>query len=390
MGVNYNTQIVTNGLVLCLDAANPKSLSRNVFPYPLDIYSWYVPLNGAATGNNCRLSQDFSTGKSPAGGIPMAMTVIGDDPHIGSYNALKWNIAPAAAGQTWTISFWAKASVATTSEILLFGSTSAGAAWSGTNWYFLNSTTINVTPEWQRFTHSGTFSDANIGSIQLRLDGPNAGGAGQVVWWDGLQVERSASASTFNAIPNINGAQWRDVSGNNTNATLVNSPAYSSGSLVFTGTQYGTVNNPLGSQTTLGQKWTVSAWLSVDDTTNQNLLNLNNGLFPSYGTNNSLLYLNGGVNDYYTYGNDVGNLGWKYITFRFDNVNNGYRTIYLNGVNISTTGPNNTSTPSGNPSVLTIANNLRGSLAKLEVYNRVLTDAEVVQNFNSNRGRYNI
>jgi hypothetical protein len=134
----------------------------------------------------------------------------------------------------------------------------------------------------------------------------------------------------------------------------------------------------------------VCAWLNVDDTTSQNLLNLNSGLFPSYGTNNSLLYLNGGANDYYTYGGDIGNLGWKYVTFRFSNLNSGYRTIYSNAVNISTSGPNATSTPSGNPGTLTIASNLRGNLAKLEIYNRVLTDDEVTQNFNARRGRFGI
>lgn len=186
------------------------------------------------------------------------------------------------------------------------------------------------------------------------------------------------------------GTTWYDVSGNNFNATLVSSPSYNSnGYFVFTGAQTATVSNPLSTQANKSQTWTVSALLNVDDTGSQNLLNLNNGLYPSYGTNNSLLYLNGGVNDYYTYGGDIGNLGWKYITFRFNNLS-GYRTIYSNAVNISTSGPNATSTPSGNPATLTIASNLRGNLAKLEIYNRVLSDAEVLQNFSAVRGRFGL
>lgn len=187
------------------------------------------------------------------------------------------------------------------------------------------------------------------------------------------------------------GSIWYDVSATKYNATLVNSPTYNSaGYFTFTGTQYATVTNPLSSQSNTGQLWTVSSWLNIDDTTGQNLLNLNIGLYPSYGTNNSLLYLNSGANDYYTYGGDIGNLGWKYVTFRFSNLNSGYRTIYSNAVNISTSGPNATSTPSGNPGTLTIASNLRGNLAKLEIYNRVLTDDEVIQNFNAYRGRFGL
>lgn len=187
------------------------------------------------------------------------------------------------------------------------------------------------------------------------------------------------------------GTAWNDVSGNGFNATLVSNPTYNaSGYFVFTGTQSATVTNPLfSSQTNLNQTWTVSAWLNVDDTTGQSLINFGIGLYPSYGTNNSLLYLNSGTNDYYTYGGDVGGLGWKYLTFRFNNAT-GSRTIYSNAENISTSGPNNTSTPVALNSTSTIASNLRGNLATLEIYNRMLTDAEVSQNFNALRGRYGV
>jgi hypothetical protein len=187
------------------------------------------------------------------------------------------------------------------------------------------------------------------------------------------------------------GTTWSDVSGNRYNATLVSSPTYNSnGYFVFTGTQSATVTNPLfSSQTNLNQVWTVSAWLNVDDTAGQSLINFGIGLYPSYGTNNSLLYLNSSANDYYTYGGDIGNLGWKYITFRFNN-STGDRTIYSNAVSITTSGPNNTSTPVALNSTSTIASNLRGNLATLEIYNRMLTDAEVLKNFNALRGRYGI
>lgn len=187
------------------------------------------------------------------------------------------------------------------------------------------------------------------------------------------------------------GTTWIDLSGGGYNATLVSSPTYNSaGFFSFTGAQSATVTNPLfSSQTNTNQVWTVSAWLNVDDTSSQLLINYGIGLYPSYGTNNSLLYLNSGANDYYTYGGDVGNLGWKYITFRFRN-SDGTRTIYSNATNITTSGPNNTSTPVALNSTSTIASNLRGSLARLEIYNRLLTDNEVTTNFNALRGRYSI
>jgi hypothetical protein len=102
-----------------------------------------------------------------------------------------------------------------------------------------------------------------------------------------------------------------------------------------------------------------------------------------------LLYLNSGAADYYTYGGDIGALGWKYITFRFNNLT-AARTIYSNGVDISTSGPNNTYTPVALNATSTIASNLRGNLATLEIYSRMLTDAEVTKNFNAYRVRYGV
>lgn len=186
------------------------------------------------------------------------------------------------------------------------------------------------------------------------------------------------------------GTAWSDLSPFKRTATLVGSPTYNSaGYFVFTGSQTVTVANPLTSQSSIMQTWTISAWLNIDDTANQSLVNLNAGLFPSYGANNSLLYLNSGVNDYYTYGGDIGALGWRYVTFRFDNIS-GYRKIYSNAVDITTSGPNATSTPSGIPSTWTIASNLRGNLAELEVYDRLLSDEQVFQNFTASRRRFGV
>jgi hypothetical protein len=384
MSVASGPKLVTNGLVLCLDATNPKSYSNNVQPYSQDLYGWFVGTNGAST-----ISRDTTIAPSPAGGIPLKMAVTGSDPYMATYNAAQYNLAPAASGQTWVASVWVKASVATVGQIFLFGDSAAGGQVFTINDYAAGAITIPT--DWTRVYFAFTFSNVAVQRVQCRLDGPDSGGAGINIWWDGLQVERASTPTNYNPNLNANGASWNDISGGGYKATLVSSPAYnSSGYLVFTGTQTVTVTNPLfASQTATNQTWTVSAWLNIDDTGNQSLINFGIGLYPSYGTNNSLLYLNSGANDYYTYGGDIGNLGWKYVTFRFNNAT-GARTIYSNAANISTSGPNNTSTPVALNAASTIASNLRGNLASLEIYNRMLTDDEVTQNFNALRGKYGV
>lgn len=189
-----------------------------------------------------------------------------------------------------------------------------------------------------------------------------------------------------------------DVSGNGFHGTLTNGVAYSSsnnGSLVFDGVDdYVSFSNPLN-QSNLTQVWTVLGWISITDKVSQTLIGgLNSACSVCYSQgNNSLLYLNSGANDYYTYGGDLGNVGWTLATFRFNN-SNGDRTIYRDLSNISTGGPNNTSIPSGQSSTFYVGYGgpgyLQGNLSQLLMYNRYITDVELTQNFNALRGRYGI
>lgn len=187
------------------------------------------------------------------------------------------------------------------------------------------------------------------------------------------------------------GTDWFDLSGNGNDATLVNVPEFSANKFVFDGsTQNATVPNPLN-QSTLLQEWTVSSWINITDKVSQQLVTgLNNALHVCYSQgNNSLLYLNSGVDDYYTYGGDLGGIGWVFATFRFRN-SDGYRTIYRNTTNITTTGPNSTSTPSGQNATFTLFNLLQGDVSQISIYNKVLTDAEIEQNFNASKGRFGL
>jgi hypothetical protein len=189
------------------------------------------------------------------------------------------------------------------------------------------------------------------------------------------------------------GTTWTDLSGNGRNGTLVGSPGFATGGvggrLTFNGTsQTVTVPNPLN-QANLSQEWTVSAWINITEKVSQTLVSgLNSGLFVCYSQgNNSLLYLNSGGNDYYTYGGDLGTGGWVFATFRFRN-STGARTIFRNTTDISTGGPNLTSTPSGQAATFTIASGMEGQLGQLMMYNRYITDAEVIQNYTATRSRF--
>jgi hypothetical protein len=188
---------------------------------------------------------------------------------------------------------------------------------------------------------------------------------------------------------------WSDLSGNSNNGTMSN-VTYSGldgGSMVFNGTSSNvSISNPLN-QSNLTQVWTISAWVKNTTKSTQTLIGgLNSGVHLDWFNSGTLLYLNSGANDYYTYGSSINNTGWCLITFRFRN-SDGSRTIYKNTTNITTSGPNNTSTPSGQSATFTIGSGggyMEGNISQIIIYNRYITDTEISQNYNAQKSRFNL
>jgi hypothetical protein len=158
----------------------PQIFPGNVHPSPTDIYSWVTSATRAT------ISRDAMT--SPLGSTPLKMDVAGNDPYTNSYGSSTWNLAAATTGETWQVRVFAKASVATTIELFMFGANSLGN-WAGDGGN-LKAEGFSVGTGWSEFIMDYTFTSTNVSFVQVRLDGPNSGGAGQTVWFDGLQVRK--------------------------------------------------------------------------------------------------------------------------------------------------------------------------------------------------------
>jgi hypothetical protein len=181
------------------------------------------------------------------------------------------------------------------------------------------------------------------------------------------------------------GTTLYDLSGEGNNGTLTNGPTFNNiGAIELDGVDdYISIPNPLSSQSNLDQEWTVMAWVNLTEKTAQTLVyGMNQHLYVvAWQGNNSILYLNGGVNDYYKYGGDLISPGrWSFVTFRFRN-SDGLITIYKNLTNVTTSGPNKTSTPSGISSTLLLGHGMQGKLGGMLIYDRVLSEVELQQNY---------
>ncbi len=205
------------------------------------------------------------------------------------------------------------------------------------------------------------------------------------------------------------GSTWTDLTGNARNATLINTPTYSSsnsGYLNFApaSLEYATIPN-IGDRPT----WTVETWVRFTGSLNgrvasvvTNQFNLVNKLNFSIGTNNAPSNYNICVGFFDALGSAWHNTAgfaptlntWYHIVGTYDGT-----TIkqYVNGVLNSSTSYAGTPSSGGEIRIcrrwdetLTSNNLMPADVGVVRVYGGALTGGEVTGNFEALRGRYGV
>ena len=209
---------------------------------------------------------------------------------------------------------------------------------------------------------------------------------------NGLTLKLDATNST--SYPGS--GSWSDIVAPTQNITLVNSPAFTAGSpayFTFNGSnQYGTGSGAVLSTTS----YTKSVWFYLNAYQDNNIVSSNTGgHFMFFGVATNRMY-NGHSNwpSYTAYGSTATfNLNtWYNATLTF-NTTDGM-VLYINGVQDSTYTANKNALPgdgSTNLATFTPGGNLfNGRIARVYCYNRSLTAAEVLQNFNADRSQFGL
>ena len=189
------------------------------------------------------------------------------------------------------------------------------------------------------------------------------------------------------------GATWSDISGNGNNGTLQNSPTHTSDN-------GGTFNFDNGSSQYVEcgdvismTAYTKSVWFRPETAATNNIIS---------GPNNSHVLYMGSTNDTLKAGHQG---TWNRVSYTLPSGNmlnqwwNGVVTwnsstgwvLYLNGDQVDTdsdtTGPDNAETFIGKYST---GYYFDGDIAQVLIYDRVITAAEVKQNFDSLKRRYGL
>lgn len=199
------------------------------------------------------------------------------------------------------------------------------------------------------------------------------------------------------------GTVWKDLSGYNSNATLVNGVGYSTdnkGTMVFDGVNdYAEVLNPFyqyGTEITVSAFCKFVSFQYILSQAKKNVDAMDKNVWLWHQSNNGLIWY---VNDSGTwrsrgYTSLSANV-WYHIT---TTASTSGLNIYVNGKNVGTgtgisTGITNTSDSGIGTTDYRYASSrppMNGNISSIAVYNRSLTETQIQQNFNALRGRYGI
>lgn len=190
------------------------------------------------------------------------------------------------------------------------------------------------------------------------------------------------------------GTTWSDESGNGNDATLVNTPTYSSsygGYFAFNpaSSEYATVSGtPLNPNS-----YTKSVWCMFDASTDNNLISSSTGGHFMFTGGTNKLYCGHsnwtGFPTTYPSTANISNGVWYNFTLTFST--SAGMALYINGVLDSTYTAQKTAPAGGGVNLAAYSaggNLLNGKIAKVSTYNRVLSAREVLQNYNADKARF--
>jgi hypothetical protein len=402
MALAHSPKIVTDGLVLCLDAANQKSFDprENLYPHGETLQSLSntrVTRQSFATGGPFnRGYQEFTATESSTTGI---------------YNFDSGNTISLIAGQIITFSVYFR-NISLSGGIFLRCWTGSGRAWTtqrqvqydlvnetsapstgtiirhsisneGGGWYRLSMT---VQADVHGFSAISINVGGNIGEQYqaTAVQVSNGIALTKYLQTTGTVIQRSTS---INSIVNSNSAD------------LVNGVGFSSdnnGSIVFDGVDdyvdlgdNSTINNSLNGNT----NWTISYW--CNPLNNGRILdrgNLGSDPTGSLELNVTSISRNNTSGGSSSLSVNIINTGWNFVSLTRNS--SLLLSWYLNGVFSNSSQLTKSYDGGGIWKIGRRAFNLSsiysGNISSLQIYNRVLLDQEVAQNFAALRGRYGI
>jgi len=198
------------------------------------------------------------------------------------------------------------------------------------------------------------------------------------------------------------GSTWYDLSGNASNGALINGPT-------FTSSNSGSIiTDAVDDTIQINYSFSTVSTITINFFANSSYNN--NSMIWSMGSSGPDWYIAGGTMGYNSYGADtygfsstqISNLGlvnnWRLMTMTYtQNSPVSNNKVYVNGIEQPTSQQLNSTNGMGFGNQINFASafsnasyNLAATIGYISIYNRALTAAEVLQNFNALKGRYGL
>jgi hypothetical protein len=270
-----------------------------------------------------------------------------------------------------------------------------------------------LTSNWQKWT--GTFTSSATGGSFLFYFFPSIATLPATVDIAELQLEQKSYATEFtptsrSANTVAGGGGLLDISGNNVNADLTNA-TFNSAGYVFSGSQY--INVPYSSNLDRND-FTIAGYCrtSTNDDTHDTIVSRNSDVYATANGWNISRLRNGlttaNAFRFMIYGDSttasqvqgpaISDNVWRHFAVVVDKSVSNTATIYINGILYSTLSSlpvGNHYPSSGSPPLYigcnkTTADLWNGDVPQILYYQKALTAAEVLQNFNATRKTYGL
>jgi len=221
--------------------------------------------------------------------------------------------------------------------------------------------------------------------------GPNIVTDGLVLYLDAANPASYVSGSTA----------WNDISRGGNNGTLVNGPTFNSesgGSIVFDGVN-DYVTTPDNNSLDISDNITIEYWFNTSQYRSdvysvnfiRKFINTTTANFQFYfdGTYNPqrirVLANRGGVWGIVSPNSSIIPLNtWTHVVWTYSNGG----LLYINSVSQGVAVGSGTLATNTEPIIL--GNEINGKIAQYKMYNRALTPLEILQNYNSTKGRFGL
>ena len=417
MSLSHSPQIVRNGLILCLDAANKRSFnpSENLLTYTNSI-----GISGQKYTNNAAVITTLNAATAPDG--TLTATKIDNNGNSTANYVYSQLDAPLSTSTVYTYSIFVRPVSSNLTYVTLDENDFGGKRYqmyfnignetvttqtigSASDGSILSSGVVKYPNNWYRIYITFKTGSTTVSNLVDMISRYSASNVGYNYFW-GRQLEKGPVMTDYTPVLTTGiisrPTTWTDLSGNSNNGTLVNTPTYSSsnnGYFALNGST-GYVNVLSSSSITFasGASYSLSTWFYIASLPSKwtGIVTKSRSTSSWYGLwidpTNRYDWASAGNGGQINLFGSAATTGWHNLCGVYNTSSNS-ALLYVDGI-LDVSTPISSYNAVGSSDLFigkgTESEYLNGQVSSVSIYNRALSALEVRQNYSALKGRYSL